>query len=503
MYDIAIIGGGINGCGVARDAAGRGLSVVLAEKGDLAGATSSASSKLIHGGLRYLEQLRFRLVRDSLKEREVLLRIAPHLVEPLCFVLPHGQGLRPAPLVRAGLVLYDLLAGARSLPRSAPVDLCTDPAGQPLKPELRRGFAYSDCRVDDSRLVVLNAVDAAARGARICVRTEVVSARRQAGHWQVELRGGITGRTGTVVARALVNAAGPWAAGAAARCGDGHPPPHVRLVKGSHIVVPRLYPGAWAYILQNADRRVVFAIPFEGDFTLIGTTDVDFAGDPSEVRIDAGETAYLCAAANRYFRTPIAPADVVWSYAGVRALHDEGEGAPQDATRDFALVLDGGEGAPPLVSIVGGKITAYRHVAEETLRTIAPALPNAGPPWTRNAPLPGGDFGGRSRARLAADLLAACPVLEPSDAGRLVAAYGTVAHDLVAGVRRREDLGIHFGAGLYEREAAHLVRKEWAMTADDILWRRTKLGLRFDAAERDRLSAWLAERVPGGAVSAG
>jgi glycerol-3-phosphate dehydrogenase len=503
MYDIAIIGGGINGCGIARDAAGRGLSVLLAEKGDLAGATSSASSKLVHGGLRYLEQLRFGQVRGALKEREVLLRIAPHLVEPLRFVLPHCRGMRPAALVRAGLFLYDRLAGGQSLPRSAAVDLAGDPAGRPLKPEIRRGFAYSDCRVDDARLAVLNAVDAAARGARICVRTEVVSARRQEGRWQVELRDAIAGRNETVAARVLVNAAGPWAGSVTARCEGVRWAPRVRLVKGSHIVVRRPYDGDWAYILQNADRRVVFAIPFERDFTLIGTTDVDFTGDPAQVGIDAGEIAYLCAAANAYFRTPIGPADVVWSYAGVRALHDDGSGAPQDAGREVALVVDHRGGEPPLLSVVGGKLTTYRRVAEEALLRLAAFFPGAGAPWTRDVPLPGGDFGGRSRAELAADLAASCPFVGSAAAERLVAAYGTLARQMMAGARRREDLGIHFGADLYEREVAHLAAREWAMTADDILWRRTKLGLRFGPAERDRLSEWLAARVPERTVPAG
>jgi glycerol-3-phosphate dehydrogenase len=500
MYDIAIIGGGINGCGIARDAAGRGWSVLLAEKGDLAGATSSASSKLIHGGLRYLEQFRFRLVRDSLEEREVLLHIAPHLVRPLRFVLPHHKGLRPAPLIRLGLMLYDRLGGPQSLPLSASIDLSAAREGQPLRPELRRGFAYSDCRVDDARLVVLNAVDAGARGARICPRTEVVAAQRRAGRWHVELRNAVTGKRETITARTVVNASGAWVAVTAQRMAQGAIP-RVRLVKGSHIVVRKLFDHDSAYIFQNPDRRVVFAIPYQRDFTLIGTTDVDFSGDPSQVAIKDSETAYLCAAANAYFARPIAPSDVVWSYSGVRALHDDGRGSAQDATRDFALVVDGAAGAPPLLSVVGGKITTYRHVAEEALRRLASALPGAGPAWTRTAPLPGGDFGGRSADEVADDLVAACPPLGLATAERLVAGYGTTARAIFAGVSRPEQLGLHFGAGLYQREAEHLVDNEWAVTADDILWRRTKLGLRFGAGERARLAEWLAQRTPGQAAS--
>ena len=496
MYDIVIIGGGINGCGIARDAAGRGLSVLLAEKDDLASATSSASSKLIHGGLRYLEQLQFRLVRDSLKEREVLLHIAPHLVEPLRFVLPHQEGLRRAMLVRLGLFLYDHIGGRQSLPRSTTVDLAASPVGRVLKPGFRRGFEYSDCRVDDARLVVLNAMDAAARGARICVRTEVVSAQRRDGRWRIDLKDMISGRTETVSARALVNAGGAWVAEIAARRVETAATPLVRLVKGSHIVVPRLFDHDRAYIFQNADRRVVFAIPYERDFTLIGTTDADFTGDPSRVAIEDNETAYLCAAANAYFVRPVAPADVVWSYSGVRALYDDGKASPQDATRDFALLADGRGGEPPLLSIVGGKITTYRHVAEQALRQLGPALPRAGLPWTATVPLPGGDLRGTSRDELARGLAAAVPSLGRPVADRLVAAYGGMAGDIFASIGHRDHLGIHFGAGLYEREVGHLVANEWAMTADDILWRRTKLGLRFTASERGRLSEWLAATTP-------
>jgi glycerol-3-phosphate dehydrogenase len=491
MYDIAIIGGGINGCGIARDAAGRGLSVLLAEKDDLASGASSASTKLIHGGLRYLEHYQFRLVRESLRERETLLAMAPHIVEPLRFVLPHHRGLRPALLIRAGLFLYDHIGGRRSLPASTAVDLARDPAGQPLKPGCTLGFEYSDCWVDDARLVVLNAMDAAARGAKIRVRTEVVSARRRGGHWRIELRDALSGRQETVEARALVNAGGAFVADVMSGRIGVHAVPRVRLVKGSHIVVRRLFDHGKAYIFQNADRRIVFAIPYQRDFTLIGTTDVDFSGDASSVSITEAETEYLCAAANEYFIRSIAPSDVVWSYSGVRALQADGHASAQDASRDFALEPDGHGGEPPLLSIVGGKLTTYRHVAEEALRRLAPAFPRMGPPWTRGATLPGGDLGGRSREELAGGVAAACPPLGAAVAQRLARSYGTMAQSMLAGACRPEQLGLDFGAGLYEREVRHLVDNEWAITADDVLWRRTKLGLRLNEAERRRLADWL------------
>jgi glycerol-3-phosphate dehydrogenase len=494
-YDIAIVGGGINGCGIARDAAGRGLRVLLAEKDDLASGASSASTKLIHGGLRYLEHYEFRLVRESLAEREALLGTAPHIVEPLRFVLPHRPGLRPAVLIRLGLLLYDRIGGRRSLPASTTVDLRHAPEGEPLKPGFGPGFEYSDCRVDDARLVVLNAMDAAARGAAIRTRTEVVSARRGGGRWQVELRDVRSGRRETVEARALVNAGGASVADVVAGRIAARAVPRVRLVKGSHIVVPRLFEHGKAYIFQNPDRRIVFAIPYERDFTLIGTTDVDFSGDPAGVAIGEAETRYLCAAANEYFIRSIAPSDVVWSYSGVRALHDGGNASAQDASRDFALDLDGQAGEPPLLSVVGGKLTTYRHVAEGALRRLAPAFPRMGPAWTRGAALPGGDLAGGSRDELARDLAAACPPLGPARAERLARSYGTLARRMLAGVACREELGVDFGAGLTEREVRYLVENEWAMTADDVLWRRTKLGLRLTEAERRRLEEWLGEGV--------
>jgi glycerol-3-phosphate dehydrogenase len=492
MYDIAIIGGGVNGCGIARDAAGRGLSVFLAEKGDLAGGTSSASTKLIHGGLRYLEHYEFRLVREALKEREVLLRMAPHIVHPLRFVLPHHRALRPAWLIRLGLFLYDHLGGREILPASRSIDLTRAVTGIPLKPGYTRGFEYSDCWVDDARLVVLNGVDAARRGADIRVQTEVVSARRSDGRWLIECKNVRTGARETIAARALVNAAGPWISDVMARRVGTNARAPLRLVKGSHIAVARLFEHDCAYIFQNADGRIVFAIPYEQDLTLIGTTDVDFTGDVDRVEVSEDEVSYLCRAVSEYFVRPIAASDVVWSYAGVRPLYDEGGVSAHKATRDFVLELEGRAGEPPLLNIIGGKITTFRHLAEEALGKLAPTFPNVGSPWTRGSVLPGGEFSLDQRDQVARDLAEALPFLDDATVRRLARTYGTMVKDVFFGVSSANGLGAHFGAGLYEREVEHLTRNEWAVSADDILWRRTKLGLRLKGAERDRLSNWLA-----------
>jgi glycerol-3-phosphate dehydrogenase len=485
-YDIAVIGGGVNGCGIARDAAGRGLSVFLAERDDLAGGTSSASTKLIHGGLRYLEHYEFSLVRESLIEREVLLSMAPHIIWPLRFVLPHQQGLRPAWLIRLGLFLYDHLGGRKILPASRSVDLRQDAAGDPLKPEFKKGFEYSDCWVLDTRLVVLNAIDAARRGADIRVRTEVLGATRKGDHWEIEIEDKTTDGRETVTARMLVNAAGPWISDVVSQRIAVSSDSRTRLVKGSHIVVPRLFDHDRAYIFQNADQRIIFAIPYEGDFTLIGTTDVDFKGDPAGATASQDEISYLCAAASEYFINPIAPADVVWSYSGVRPLYDDGASAAQEATRDYVLELDAAMGEPPLLNIFGGKITTYRRLAEDALRKLSAWMPGAGDPWTRGATLPGGDFAVGGFEALVADLTAVCSGTDPSLVRRLARAYGTDARDILAA-----DPGIHFGAGLWQSEVEYLVRREWAMTADDILWRRTKLGLRLTDGETGHLKKWL------------
>ncbi len=491
IYDIAIIGGGINGCGIARDAAGRGLRVLLAEQGDLAGATSSASTKLIHGGLRYLEHYKFSLVRDSLREREVLWSMAPHIIAPLRFVLPHNRDLRPAWMIRLGLFLYDHLGGRKNLPPCHSVDLRNDAVGAPLRNSLTRGFEYSDCWVDDARLVVLNAMDAAQHGADINVCTQVVSARREGKLWRLSLRNMHNGIEKTAYAHTLVNAAGPWVSDVVTRCSDVSTRATIRLVKGSHIVVPRLFEHDRAYIFQNADQRIIFAIPYEDAYTLIGTTDVDYTGDPACVEASDEEIEYLCAAASEYFIDPIEPTAVVWSFSGVRPLYDEGASKAQEATRDYVLKLDCNEGGPALLNIFGGKITTYRRLAEESLSMLHAHLPECGAAWTRGAPLPGGDFSIDGRQALADQLRLEFPALDMKFAARLTRSYGTRAREILHGVRTRDDLGIHFGADLYEREVTYLMRNEWARTAEDILWRRTKLGLRLSRDEQAALGQWL------------
>jgi glycerol-3-phosphate dehydrogenase len=491
MYDIAIIGGGVNGCGIARDAAGRGCSVLLAEQNDLASGTSAASTKLIHGGLRYLEHYDFGLVRESLKEREVLWAMAPHIIWPLRFVLPHHRGLRPAFIIRLGLFLYDHLGGRKLLPATRTLDLRADPAGRPLKPEFKRAFEYSDCWVEDARLVVLNAMDAAARGAEIRVRTEMRGARREEGVWHVDLLDKRSGKEETIEARTLINAAGPWVGQVLANRIGQNTNARIRLVKGSHIVVPRLFDHDRAYIFQNADGRIIFAIPYQQDFTLIGTTDVDFFGDPANVSIDTEEIAYLCQAASEYLASPVTPGQVVWTYSGVRPLYDDGGESAQAVTRDFVLELDAPDRAAPLLSVFGGKITTYRHLAEEALKKIGPWIKDARPSWTRGAPLPGGDFPVREFDALIAGLAGEFPDLPPALLARLARSYGTKARAILEGCKNTADLGHCFGADLHEREVTYLITQEWARTADDILWRRSKLGLRLAPEERTALETWL------------
>jgi glycerol-3-phosphate dehydrogenase len=489
-----VIGGGINGCGVARDAAGRGLSVCLVEQGDLAGATSSASTKLIHGGLRYLEGYHFRLVAHALKEREVLLRAAPHLVRPLRFVLPHHRGLRPRWMLRLGLALYDRLGGRGVLPGSRSVRLYRDPAGEVLKPGYRHGFEYSDCRVDDSRMTVLNAVDARERGARVLTRTRCVAPTREGSSWSLTLEGEGGART-TILARALVNATGPWVDRVLREAANMQVTVDARLDKGSHIVVPRLFEHDRAYLFQNADARVVFAIPYLSDYTLIGTTEKDYPGDPASVVATEDEIDYLVSAVNEYFRAPVRREDVVWSYAGVRTLYDDGATQAQQTTRDYAFAMDAPEGKAPLISIYGGKLTTYRLCAEAVLAKLSRHL-SVGKPWTAQAVLPGGDLE-RGVEGLEADLRWLYPFLEERHLVRLSFAYGTRALKILGQAKGPDDLGHRFGADLFEAEVRYLVDQEWAQTADDILWRRTKLGLKFTPAETAALEHWLAERGPG------
>ncbi len=494
VFDLAVIGGGINGCGIARDAQGRGLSVFLAEKGDLAGGTSSASTKLIHGGLRYLEHYEFRLVRESLKEREVLWALAPHIIHPLRFVLPHSKGLRPAWLVRLGLFLYDHLGGRERLPGTRRIDLRRDEAGQPLKGGFETGFEYSDCWVDDARLVVLNARDAADRGAAIHTRTEVISAERHGNLWRIDLKDTRSDETSAISAHALVNATGPWVGGVLADRIENDSPFRVRMVKGSHILVPRLFDHDRAYIFQNPDQRIVFAIPFETDFTLVGTTDVDYRGRPEEVQADADEIAYLCNAASDYFTQSVSPDDVVWTYSGVRPLFDDGSHRAQTATRDYVLELDHPDGQAPLLNIFGGKLTGYRHLAEHALDKLSDAFPDLSPDWTHDVSLPGGNFPVDGRGALDAELHARYPELPHDLLHRLARTYGTQTCTVLGKAQTEANLGHHFGAGLYAREVDYLRHHEWAVTADDILWRRTKLGLRLDGAGRAELEQWLAHQ---------
>jgi glycerol-3-phosphate dehydrogenase len=471
--DLLVVGGGVNGAGIARDAAGRGLKVLLCEQGDLAGATSSASSKLVHGGLRYLEYGEFRLVREALREREVLLRNARHIVRPLRFVLPHDAQLRPRWIIRAGLFLYDHIGGRRELPGTETVDCASHPYGAPLRAGLRTAFVYSDCWVDDARLVVLNARDAARRGAAILPRTELVSARRMGERWQARLRG--DGGERVVAARILVNAGGPWVTDVLHRCGLSEVKAELRLVKGSHIVVPRLYDGGQAYLLQNDDRRVIFVLPFEQDFTLIGTTDIPYSGEPGRVAIDRAETEYLCRAASGWLARPVTPAQVVWSYAGVRPLYDDHAKNAAAVTRDYVFHLDAA--GAPVLSVFGGKITTYRRLAEHALERLGRFMPGAGSTWTEAAPLPGGDLPPGGALALAQSLLAARPWLDGATAARLARSYGSDALRLLDGAAAPADLGRDFGAGLSAREVDWLVAEEWAGSAEDILWRRSKLGL--------------------------
>jgi glycerol-3-phosphate dehydrogenase len=496
VFDLAIIGGGINGCGIARDAAGQGRSVFLCEQDDLASATSSASTKLIHGGLRYLEHYEFRLVREALQEREVLWRLAPHIIRPLRFVLPHHDGLRPAWLLRLGLFLYDHLGGRSLLPGTRTVRLRSDPAGVPLKPSYRFGFEYSDCWVEDARLVVLNAMDAGARGAVIRTRTRCRSASREDGLWSVSLEDRWSGQRSHIRARTLVNAAGPWVASFLNEAVQAPAPARIRLVQGSHIVVRRLFDHERCYIFQNADGRIVFAIPFERDFTLVGTTDRDYAGDPGAPAASGEEISYLCAAVSSYFNRRILPADIVWNYSGVRPLYDDGSSAAQTVTRDYVLALDAPEGQPALLSVFGGKITTYRRLAEAAMARLAPHLPGraANASWTGGEALPGGDFPVNGFDTLAAALGAEHPYLPPEHVRRLARAYGTRAGRLLEGCRKAADLGRRFGADLSEREVAYLMDHEWAAAAADVVWRRSKLGLRLTRDEIASLDSWMGAR---------
>jgi glycerol-3-phosphate dehydrogenase len=489
-YDLAIIGGGINGTGIARDAAGRGLRVLLLEQNDLASGTSSASTKLIHGGLRYLEHGAFRLVRGALSEREVLLRTAPHVIRPMRFVLPAVPGLRSPLMLRIGLWLYDVLGARKILPATQSLDLTHHTAGQPLLRKFRYGFEYSDCWADDSRLVVLNALDAAERGATIRTRTRVTRAERE-DVWKLILN--VQGLREVATARALINAAGPWVgivAETVLRLA-GRPP--LRLAKGSHIVVRKLFDHDRGYILQNDDKRIVFALPFHDEFTLIGTTDENFIGALDAVAPSADEVIYLCRVVNEFFRAKIEPGDVLWAFAGVRSLYDASRGRdkPEDVTRDYRLVLDKRYGFAPLLTVYGGKITTFRRLAEDALADLSHFF-QLHRRWTATAPLPGGDFRWDAIEDSVAQAMRAWPFLDEAEAWRLVRAYGTRVDRVIGDAKRREDIAPFFGP-LSSAEVRHLMKHEWARTADDVLWRRSKLGLRLNKPEKEALAQFMAQ----------
>jgi len=516
--DLFVIGGGINGCGIARDAAGRGLSVELAEMNDLASATSSASTKLFHGGLRYLEYFEFRLVREALIERETLLRAMPHISWPMRFVLPLHDGMRfegetpasgllnrvmpwmkgrrPAWMIRLGLFIYDHMGGRKILPATRVVDLTMDRAGVALKGKFKRAFEYSDCWIEDSRLVVLNARDAEARGAVIRTRVKVVSAHREGGVWTVTLEDGETGEVSTTRARALVNAGGPWVGEVIhdALGRDGDAGQGVRLVRGSHIVTRRLFDHDRSYFFQGSDGRIIFAIPYEGDFTLIGTTDAEHEDVATPPVCTTEEAEYLCRFASEYFARPVTRADIVWSYSGVRPLYDDGAVSATAATRDYVLKLEQGDSGAPLLNVFGGKITTYRKLAESAMGRLAPFFKGLQGDWTAGVALPGGDFEVDAVARLTEALCDTYPFLEAAWAGRLIRAYGTEAGEMLGDARVAGDLGRDFGASLHEREVDWLMRREYARCAEDVVWRRSKLGLRMSESEIAALDTWMAER---------
>ncbi|HEX4943852.1 MAG TPA: glycerol-3-phosphate dehydrogenase [Usitatibacteraceae bacterium] len=493
-YDLLVIGGGINGAGIARDAAGRGLKVLLVEMADLASATSGWSSKLIHGGLRYLEYYEFRLVREALEEREVLLHAAPHIVRPMRFVLPHDRSMRPVWMIRIGLWMYDHLGKRVSLPGSQTVAFPHVEYSAGLKSELRSAIVYSDCRVDDARLTVLTAMSARDKGATILTRTKFVAARRENGAWQAELRDMRSGAARTITAAAVVNAAGPWVSSVL----DGVPHratgAKVRLVKGSHIVVPKVHSLGHACLLQNPDKRVIFVIPFEGKYSLIGTTDVPVETPEEAVDITAQETDYLIEAANRFLAKPISKADVVWTFAGVRPLYDDGKSDPSSITRDYVLELDDEGGKAPVLSLFGGKITTYRCLAETALQKLSPYLPPMGPLWTKESFLPGGDMPDYNAFRDA--IFDRYKGFQRDLLDGVVRRHGSRTATVLGDIHKPEELGTNFGAGLTAREIDCLIADEWAETADDILWRRTKCGLHMDAAQRAAVESYIAGRKP-------
>ena len=492
--DVLVVGGGINGAGIARDAAGRGLSVLLVEKNDLGGATSSASSKLIHGGLRYLEQFEFRLVAEALREREVLLNAAPHLVHPMRFVMPHVPELRPAWMIRAGLFLYDMLARRQTLPGSATVDLSQPPLNDGLKPVRHRGFIYSDCWVDDARLVIATARSAAARGASIRPHTACTAMRREGLLWRVTLQSA-QGTAEEICAKAVVNVAGPWAKTFLTGIAAMEVPFGLRLVQGSHIIVPKLYNGEHAFILQNDDRRVIFAYPYESRYTLIGTTDVELPGTPEHCAVSQQEVRYLCRAVNRYFQRTVTEQDVIHRFAGIRPLFNDGAGNPSQVTRDYVLRMSGEPGSAALLSVFGGKITTHRRLAEQAVDALRPWFPDMGVRWTGHAVLDGGDLGPTGLSGLHQQVKRLYPWLPQPALRALAQRHGTNLRVVLAGATTLADMGTCFGAELYAREVDWFIDQEWAATAEDVLWRRTKYGLHLTPTQQQAVADHIARRV--------
>lgn len=491
FQDIFIIGGGINGLGIARDAVGRGFSVTLCEANDLGSGTSSASTKLVHGGLRYLEHYEFALVRKALKEREILWKMAPHIIWPLRFILPYHSGLRPAWMLRLGLFLYDYIGGRKLLPPTQSINLQSHPTGQPLKGNFKKGFEYSDCWVEDSRMVVLNAQDTLAKGGDIRTRTKVTKAEKIAGGWQITVEDQRNGKTDIINAKLLINAAGPWVDEVLAQTMGRNDAKNVRLVRGSHIVVPKIYDHDRAYIFQNTDDRIIFAIPYERDFTLIGTTDADHGKTMGEVKIAPEEVDYLCEMASAYFNKPVTQKDVVWTYSGVRPLFDDGATKAQEATRDYVIRQEGDLESGALLNIFGGKITTYRVLGEAMMEYVEALLGQRGPAWTENSTLPGGDFGAEDYDKICAQYTAQYPNIDKALIARLVRAYGTRTLAILNGKTDMASLGQSFGAGLYEAEIRYQIKHEWSECADDVLFRRTKLGIRMTPAERQKVDDFI------------
>jgi len=493
-FDLLIVGAGINGAGLARDAAGRGLKVLLVDQGDIAAATSSTSTKLIHGGLRYLEHYAFGLVRESLAERETLLAIAPHLAHEQRFVIPHTPAQRPRWMIRLGLALYDGLARGSSLKRAQALTLRGTPYGEPLRPEFVHGFAYSDLATDDARLTLLNVVSAAQLGAQVMTRTKLVGARREGREWRAVLQAA-DGTQQECSARIIANVAGPWTVAVReAIVGPGEGRESLRLVKGSHIVAPRLYAGEQAYLLQNDDGRIAFVIPFEDDFSLVGTTEAPLDAPDAAPQIDAAETDYLCSVVGRFFESPLKPEQAVWSFSGIRALYDDGRGSASAVSREYRMTVDGGAQEAPLLSIYGGKLTTYRHLAERVLERLRPWLPGLRPAWSAAVHLPGGGLGPRGLPGLLLELAGRYPGLPPDLLHALARRHGTLAARVLGAAQTEAELGEHFGGGLYAAEVDYMTDHEWAREADDILWRRSKCGLRVDAAGRARLARHLADK---------